>query len=317
MSSFAPIVITVYDRLDHLKRCINALLSNPEASFSKLYVLSDAPYKNEHTDRIQEVRHYILSIKGFKEIIPIFSKYNKGAHASLTEGISALLQHSEEFIFLEDDIVISPNFLQYMNAGLQYYKEDKKVFAVCGFKAQFKLPQSYEKDIYFYPCNSPWGFATWKDRWESINFDYYDRYAELKKDKKKYKQFASIGFYIKGILQTDSRKEIIATDLRIYYHMFQKGMYSVFPTISKTQNWGFDGTGEHCGNQDYWWAKPELDTSIKPITFEPFTGYDEELLHNHRVFQDKINGGFLAKHLKYTWVHEVWKFIKKKINKLL
>lgn len=48
-------------------------------------------------------------------------------------------------------------------------------------------------------------------------------------------------------------------DLRVYFHMFQWGLCSVFPTVSKTQNWGFDGTGEHCGeNNGTWWVKPEL-----------------------------------------------------------
>ena len=119
-----------------------------------------------------------------------------------------------------------------------------------------------------------------------------------------------MNFYIKGILQADSRKEIVAGDLRVYYHMFQNNMYSVFPVVSKTQNWGFDGTGEHCGNKQAWWAKPELDTRNQPTKFIPFNGYNEELLRNHRKFQDKINGGLLAKWLKYTWVHDLWKKIK-------
>lgn len=99
----------------------------------------------------------------------------------------------------------------------------------------------------------------------------------------------------------------MAGDLRVYYHMFQHNMCSVFPVKSKTQNWGFDGTGEHCGSKNAWWAKSELDTRNLPIHFIPFDGYNEELLGNHRKFQDKINGGLLAKWLKYTWVHEIWK----------
>ena len=85
----------------------------------------------------------------------------------------------------------------------------------------------------------------------------------------------------------------------------------MYPVVSKTQYWGFDGTGEHCGNKEVWWAKPELDTRNQPTKFIPFNGYNEELLHNHRKFQDKINGGLLAKWLKYTWVHRLWKKIKR------
>lgn len=307
----APIIVPVYDRLEHLQRCISSLQMNDLAIESILYVVSDASYKPEHIERINRIREYISTIDGFKNVVGIFREENLGAHRSIGNAIINILKEYDSYIFLEDDIVVSSDFLRFMNDGLTYYKNQKRIFAVCGFKASFALPEGYDKDVYFYPCNSPWGFATWKDRWELVNHDYFDRYSELKKDSKKYKAFTSIGFYIKGILQADSRKEIVAGDLRVYYHMFQHNMCSVFPVVSKTQNWGFDGTGEHCGNKEVWWAKPELDTRNQPTKFIPYNGYNEELLRNHRKFQDKINGGLIAKWLKYTWVHRLWKIIKK------
>lgn len=308
---YSPIVISVYDRYDHLKRCVESLQKNNYAPYSELYVISDAAYKEEHIPLINKVRSYVNGITGFKKVYPVFREKNMGANKSIRLAYQDIFQIYDSFISLEDDIVVSEDFLQYMNDALVYYKNDKRIFSICGFKAPFQLPESYKEDVYFYPCNSPWGIATWKDRWEAVNHDYFDRYSELKKDKQKYKAFTSIGFYIKGILQADSKKEIVAGDLRIYYHMFQHDMCSVFPVISKTQNWGFDGTGEHCGNKNAWWAKPELDTRNQPTRFIPFLGYDKELLRNHRKFQDKINGGIVAKYLKYTWVHRLWKRIKK------
>ena len=197
-----------------------------------------------------------------------------------------------------------------MNDGLEFYKDEKSVFSICAFKLPFEMPADYKKDTFFYPCNSPWGVATWKDRWLSVNHDYFDRYTELKKNGL-LKSFCSIGFYIKGILKSDSNKTIVADDLRVYYHMFQNNMTSVFPTISKSQNWGFDGSGEHCGDNDKaWWAKPDLDMTDQKIAFEPFSSFDKNILKQQRKFQDKINGGFLAKHLKYTWVHDLYKRMK-------
>ncbi len=309
---YAPIIVPVYDRLEHLKGCIESLKKNKEAAESVLYVVSDAAYKKEHEERIQEVRRYISSIDGFKEVRPLFREKNLGAHLSIGLAMKDALQTYGSFIFLEDDIVVSDSFLRYMNEGLSYYSEQKNIFAICGFKAPFEMPKDYTEDVYFYPCNSPWGFATWKDRWEAVNHDYFDRYSYLKKDRKKYKEFLSIGFYIKGILRADSRKEIVAGDLRVYYHMFQHGMCSVFPVKSKTQNRGFDGSGEHCGNKKVWWAEPELDNSEAPTRFIPFTGYNQAILQSSRRFQDKINGGILAKYLKYTWAHDLWKRLKKK-----
>lgn len=314
MMEYAPIILPVYDRLIHFKKCVSSLQANELAKKSVLYVVSDAPYKEEHAEVINKVRDYARSIQGFKTVKLLFREENLGAHISISQAIEEVLKEYDSFIFLEDDIVVSSDFLQYLNGGLQYYKTVPEIFAVCGFKIPFKLPLNYDEDVYFYPSNSPWGFATWKDRWEAVNTEYFDRYSVLKKDKKKYKAFSSIGFYIKGILQADSRKEIVAGDLRVYYHMFQQNMCSVFPVVSKTQNWGFDGTGEHCGNKKVWWAKPQLDNRDIPTKFESFTGYDGELLKSHRQFQDKINGGLFAKYLKYTWAHGLYKELKKMIR---
>lgn len=308
--SYAPIIVSVYNRFEHFKKCIEALLLNPLAQYSDIFILSDAPFCETHRLEIEEIRDYIRSISGFNSVTPIFRESNVGAHISITEGINSVLENYGSFIFLEDDIIVSSDFLEYMNNGLSYYKDDKRIFSVCGFKLGFPLPNNYDKDIFFYPCNSPWGFATWKDRWESVNHDYYDRYSELRTDRKNFQKFLSIGFYIKGILKADSHKEIVASDLRVYYHMFQHNMCSVFPVKSKTQNWGFDGTGEHCGNKNAWWAKPDLDISRQKTIFIPFEGYNKELLKNFRSFQDKINGGIVAKYLKYTWIHELYKKLK-------
>ena len=306
MILLAPIAITVYDRLDHLKNCIDSLLKNPEAKKSVLYIASDAPFQEKDEQKIRDVREYILSITGFKEVIALFWEKNCGGHLSTNLLLKEIFEKYDSFIFIEDDIVVSSDFLRYMNCGLHYYQDAVDIFSICGFKIPFVLPNDYKHNVYFYPCNSPWGFATWKNRWEKINRDYYDRYSEIRKNSDKYKAFTSIGFYIKGILQADSRKEIVAGDLRVYYHMFQHNMCSVFPVVSKTQNWGFDGTGEHCGNKEVWWAKPELDTRNQPTKFIPFTGYNIELLKNHKKFMDKIFGGFWAKWLKYTWVHRLY-----------
>jgi hypothetical protein len=312
----APIIVTVYDRLEHLKRCIDALKANQLAAQSVIYIVSDAPYKNEHHDKIQQVRNYAQTINGFLNVICVFREINFGMQKSCHDAINDVLKLYDRFIILEDDVVVSTNFLQYLNEGLDYYEKDKRCFAICGFSCPAQLPKSYEYDVYFAPALNPWGFATWQNRWDNVNFGYYDRYSELKKDKKKYRDFLSVGSFMKGSLMADSRREIEATDLRICYHMFQNSMYVVYPVVSKSQNWGLDGSGVHCGNKKTNWTKPKMETQCISIKFIPFTGYDKVLLRIQRQFIDKINGGVLAKYLKYTWVHSLYKKIKTLLRKL-
>src|SRR5574344_1681732 len=87
----APILVSVYHRLDCLKRCVESLLSNPEAQESEIWIVSDAAFKPEHEQLIQEVREYILSIRGFKAVHPVFHEKNMGAGHSVIPVYNELL----------------------------------------------------------------------------------------------------------------------------------------------------------------------------------------------------------------------------------
>lgn len=75
---YAPIIISVYDRLDHLKKCIESLQKNELACYSELYVISDAAYKEEHIPLIDAVRTYINGITGFKKSLSCISREKYG-----------------------------------------------------------------------------------------------------------------------------------------------------------------------------------------------------------------------------------------------
>ena len=186
MAKCAPLLISVYNRFEHLKRCIEALKRNRLAPETDLYVVSDAAYREEDRQVIAEIRNYLKELVGFKTIICLFWDVNKGSHASTMDAIKVLFEKYDCFIRVEDDIIVSTDFLDYMNAGLSYYKDDPNVYAICGYKAPFCIPKNYEFDVWFYPAFSPWGYAVWKHKFNEIDRSDWDRYSELKKDKSPY-----------------------------------------------------------------------------------------------------------------------------------
>ena len=120
----APIIISVYDRLDHLKKCIKSLQQNELARYSDLFVISDAAYKQEHVSQINEVRTYIKSISGFKRVYPVFREVNLGGHKSVLTAFHDVLQIYDSFISLEDDIVVSSDFLQHQPTDSDSFPTD-------------------------------------------------------------------------------------------------------------------------------------------------------------------------------------------------
>ena len=134
--TFAPIVLFVYNRTEHTKKTIEALLKNPEAKDSELFIFADGPKNTaskEQLCRIEQVREYIQTIKGFKGIHVELSEKNKGLANSIIYGVTKIVNEYGRVIVLEDDIVTSSHFLHYMNQSLELYENEKDVVCINGF----------------------------------------------------------------------------------------------------------------------------------------------------------------------------------------
>ena len=66
-------------------------------------------------------------------------------------------------IVLEDDMVVSPYFLEYMNEALEQFVEDDRVISVHGYvyPVDFELPEAF-----FIQGADCWGWATWQRGWK-------------------------------------------------------------------------------------------------------------------------------------------------------
>ncbi|MGD0712123.1 MAG: FkbM family methyltransferase [Bacteroidales bacterium] len=245
--NLAPILVSVYNRKQHFINCIEALKNNRLASESILYVVSDAASTIEDENEIQDIRKYIVSIEGFKEVRPIFREKNYGAPESIFQAFDLIINKFGRIIALEDDVITSINFLEYMNGALNAYANDDRIITITGWAPPFKIPWFYKKNVWVNRRHCAWGFATWNNKWREINFNEFDRYSELIKNKKNLKKYAEDGEDLVYILKSDSFGEFDAPDIRICYHQYLYGKLTLYPVISKTHNIGFDGSGLRCG----------------------------------------------------------------------
>lgn len=289
----APIIVTVYDRLQHFQQCIAALQRNRASGESELYVVSDAPSRPEHAQRIAWVRDYAKTITGFKSVHLIFREENYGAYRSFMAITRQVLDLHGRFIFLEDDVVPSSNFLDYMNGGLDFYEADPRVFSLAGYTYAIRFPETYNKDVFFLPSNCPWGFASWKDRWDAIDFSDKDRYSIVKRDRALRKRAVAMGRYMLGMFESDSRPGgAPAPDIRIAFHQFFNEVYTVYPRLSKTMNIGLDGTGMNSQKDLKSKYLVQLDTSDDKTEYVADVRLDADLLRRVRDFQ---NGPFMTR----------------------
>ena len=235
----APVIIFAYKRLDSVKRTVESLASCKYADQTELFIFCDGPRNDVDLKATNAVRKYLRSIAGFRNITLSFSEKNNGLAASIIQGVSKIHESYDSVIVLEDDLELAPNFLAYMNAALNFYAEDKRVFSISGYNIPMAVDENYEYDIYFTPRASSWGWASWKDRWQKVDWDVKD-FNEFRKDKQKIKAFNNGGSDLFKMLSKRMNGEIDSWAIRWCYSQYKNNLLSVYPVVSKVQNIGFD-----------------------------------------------------------------------------
>ena len=174
--NYAPVVVFAFNRPDLLKSCVASLLANEEAAASDLYVFVDGPRPEHPADQgqVDAVREYVKTISGFRSLHYQFAERNRGLAPSVISGITAVIGQYGRAIVVEDDLYVSDNFLAFVNAGLDRYLDDQDVFSVCGYSNKVRTPKQDACDAYFCVRSCSWGWGTWKDRWESVDWDLAD-----------------------------------------------------------------------------------------------------------------------------------------------
>ena len=113
MSSLAPVVFFVYNRLDHTAKTIEALKKNTLANESDLIIYSDGAKNDSSKQHVDQVREFIDTIYGFKSIKIIKRENNLGLANSVIRGVSEVIKEYKKVIVLEDDLIF---LLQYLLA---------------------------------------------------------------------------------------------------------------------------------------------------------------------------------------------------------
>lgn len=266
--SYAPIIVFAFNRLDVLKNTISSLASNPEAKDSELFVFVDGPRPNkkEEKEKVQAVQDYVLTINGFKEVYHRFSSSNKGLGPSIISGVTEIINQYGKAIVLEDDLILTENFLSFMNQGLQKYEKESNVFSICGYTNQVKAPQDYEADAYFCTRSSSWGWATWSDRWNSVDWrleewDCHKQYSHA------FNKWGGSDCWHMLNDWHDGKNKSWA--IRFCFAQFLQNKISLFPIRSLVQNDGFNGEGTNCKK----WSRftCEIDRTTKKEFIWPST----------------------------------------------
>jgi len=243
MSGLAPIALFVYNRPDHTRRTLDALAASPLAIESDLIIYADGPKKPEHAPSVRQARDVARGASGFKSIRLIERDENLGLADSIITGVSEVCSEHGRAIVVEDDLLVAPQFLTFLNRGLERYADEPNVFQVSGY--MFPVPTESASDALFLPLISCWGWGTWQRAWSQFDpsapgFNRLERDPELRA------RFNLDGNYdYFGMLKDQVEGRIDSWGVRWLLSVFLKGGLVLYPSRSLVQNVGVDGSGTH------------------------------------------------------------------------
>jgi len=249
----APILISVYNRVEHFKQCIDSLRENDLASESLLYIAIDAPSIEEHQKDNQKIIDFAKNIKGFKNVSLFIREENFGSKKNIRTAVWDIFKSHDRIIYTEDDNIFSRDFLSFVNNGLETYEKREDIYAVSGYNYPIEIPGSYKEDLYIWPGYSAWGVGYWREKTLKVNWDYETAMGEVKKFLKNYKEcikYHKIANHYVPNLMTMVEEEKLHGDGYLSLYLYLNNMYSVFPSFSRVRNSGHDGSGLHCDNME-------------------------------------------------------------------
>lgn len=225
---------------------------------------ADAPLCAEARTLLENFRKYMCP-----QLEITARERNLGCEKSIPTGIKKVLDTEGRVIVIEDDVLVSRHFLTYMDEALEFYENDKRIWCVNAWRHPFVKVPSGCKDVYFDNRNMCWGWGTWKDRFDAVDFKLVD-WPEFASEKKNLKAVDAAGLGLRGMIECQHEGRLGTWDVQCSYHMVKNGLWAVEPRMRMTRNIGM-GSGVHCSGADdfmsklkYWNFKPRLERGIQP-----------------------------------------------------
>ena len=279
MAGLAPIVLFVFRRPEHTARVLESLARNAELEHSELIIYCEGARNDGEREAVAATRSVVRQHAHAASVRIIERDQNLGCAASILAGINDVLGTHDRIIVLEDDLIVSRYFLEYMNAALERYASNRSVLHVSGymFPNAFAEPNGAK----FLPIISSWGWGTWRRAWRYFDGDL-TALAWLDRSVLRKFRFDVYGAYpYREMIDQYRRGEIDAWDIRWYLGFFRQSGVAVFPTQSLVANIGFDNTGTHIMDRAF--TEPDILVTNRRVSGWP------RLKHSHLMSTYKLS----------------------------
>lgn len=279
-TNYAPIVMISYNRPEMVELSINNVALANNASGHEVFMFIDGPRNENDRNKQDKIQQILESHRNQLPRLKIIRRdRNYGCRGNIVDAISHIISEYGKAIIIEDDILVSRTFLDYMDDALEFYRDDKSIWSINAYQSpNLRIPKDYPYDVYLDPVNMCWGWGTWKDRWDQVDFDMKD-WTTARNDPDVIAKLNRAGRQLLGLIELQAAGVLKTWDVQCAYHVVKNGLMSIEPKLQLSKNIGFSASigGEH-NSRD-----------MPYISRQPYYNYRPRLVHNlvhdPRIFQ--------------------------------
>lgn len=287
------LVVFAYNRPSHFKSVIEQLSRTIGIKDFDLYIFIDGPKNDSDSHKVSEVRLIAEGVNFTKSLSITSSATNRGLANSVISGVSEVLRIHESVIVLEDDIVVSPCFLNFMLEALAKFRNSKTVFSVSGYNYPLRYHES-DPNFYLSHRSSSWGWATWADRWKKVDWSCTS-YEQTKSQKNLIRDFNRGGEDLFNLLTMQMEGKIDSWSIRFDYAHFENQGFCLHPKQSLVENIGFDGSGTHPA------SKGSFSQKRPVLEIRDYPSIPDDLTHS-KLMQKRFDSYFRPRILSIEYI---------------
>lgn len=296
----APVIIFIYNRAGHTKKTLAALNENRLAAETDLFIYADNAKDLKGQSAVDEARKAadeFAALNHFHSTTVIKAERNKGLADSIIGGVSEVIAKYRRAIVIEDDLITSRDFLEYMNGALDFYENQPDIWSISGYTPYLARLAKYPHDVYSCYRASSWGWATWLDRWNTVDWNVAD-YESFLHDAAAQQYFNLGGSDMTNMLIDWHEGRNHSWAIRWCYSQAKARAMTVYPKESRITNAGNDNSGTHTGSTS------RYDTPFwedhDACRFEKLPA-DEKLLDEFRLIYDFSRIGKIKRLFHFSW----------------
>lgn len=252
IEKYAPIIIPTLNRFIHFQRCLESLERCTGAEQTDVYIGLDYPPAEKYVEGWKKINEYLTEKEkknGFKNLFVFRRDHNCGVVGP--ESNYQLLKKTVEsiydrFISSEDDNEFSPNFLEFMNQGLEFYKDDPRVLFISAYTPPL-FSRITDKNTFFGIDTPAYGLGRWTYKRAYLEYSNEDMAKDMRKSFVNFLRLYWTWPSIVGMAVDMINKGLRYGDVRLSMYNLLHHTFTLLPSVSLSRNWGCDGSGIHSG----------------------------------------------------------------------